>query len=392
MHILAAFDKCKDSLSASEICALGQKVASAKPFNHDVHSIPLTDGGEGFTELLTHAKKGTYHSILANDSLGEEKEVKVGIVPSGKLDLSLSEFINLPSQGNWAVIEMSSIAGLSDLPQEKRNPWLTSTIGVGQLLAGVSSLGVSAIILGIGGSSTNDMGLGALSALGVNFFDRDGKLISFPVPECWSRIAKISAEKLITLPPIRIACDVSNQLLGENGATFQFGPQKGLSANRKEKMESNMELMSERLSQIFQKPLNFRNQEGTGAAGGIAYGLSLAFDTQFVPGFSLVSKWFNLENEIKKTDLILTGEGRFDQTSLYGKGPYEIIRLASKYQKKVVLLAGSVEKEAVEKCMREFANVEIVAFGSSQLSLEQNLTKAPELFEIKLKSQLSYYQ
>jgi glycerate kinase len=287
---------------------------------------------------------------------------------------------------------MSSIAGLSDLPQEKRNPWLTSTIGVGQLLAGVSSLGVSAIILGIGGSSTNDMGLGALSALGVNFFDRDGKLISFPVPECWSRIAKISAEKLITLPPIRIACDVSNQLLGENGATFQFGPQKGLSANRKEKMESNMELMSERLSQIFQKPLNFRNQEGTGAAGGIAYGLSLAFETQFVPGFSLVSKWFNLENEIKKTDLILTGEGRFDQTSLYGKGPYEIIRLASKYQKKVVLLAGSVEKKAVDKCMREFANVEIVAFGSSQLSLEQNLTKAPELFEIKLKSQLSYYQ
>ena len=392
MHILAAFDKCKDSLSAREICALGQKVASAKPFNHDVHCVPLTDGGEGFTELLTHAKKGTYHSILANDSLGEEKEVKVGIVPSGKLDLSLSEFINLPSQGNWAVIEMSSIAGLSYLPQEKRNPWLTSSVGVGQLLAGVSSLGVSAIILGIGGSSTNDMGLGALSALGVNFFDRDGKLISFPVPECWSRIAKISAEKLVTLPPIRIACDVSNQLLGEKGATFQFGPQKGLSANRKEKMESNMELMSERLSQIFQKPLNFRNQTGTGAAGGIAYGLSLAFETQFVPGFSLVSKWFNLENEIKKTDLILTGEGRFDQTSLYGKGPYEIIRLASKYQKKVVLLAGSVEKKAVEKCMREFANVEIVAFGSSQLSLEQNLTKAPELFEIKLKSQLSYYQ
>ena len=254
MHLLAAFDKCKDSLSAREICALARKVASATPFNHDVHCLPLTDGGEGFAELLTYAKEGTYCSIFAQDSLGEEKEVKVGIVPSGKLDLSLREFTDLPSQGNWAVVEMSSIAGLSDLPQEKRNPWLTSSVGVGQLLAGVSSLGVSAIILGIGGSSTNDMGLGALSALGVNFFDRDGKLISFPVPECWSRIAKISAEKLITLPPIRIACDVSNQLLGEKGATFQFGPQKGLSANRKEKMESNMELMSERLSQIFQKP------------------------------------------------------------------------------------------------------------------------------------------
>jgi glycerate kinase len=392
MHVLAAFDKCKDSLSAREICALAQKVASAKPFNHDVHCLPLTDGGEGFAELLTHAKEGTYYSILAQDSLGKEKEVQVGIVPSGKLDLSLREFANLPSQGNWAVIEMSSIAGLSDLSQEKRNPWLTSTIGVGQLLAGVSSYGVSAIILGIGGSSTNDMGLGALSALGVNFLDQEDELISFPIPECWSRIAEISVDKLVTLPPIRIACDVSNQLLGEEGATFQFGPQKGLSANRKEEMESNMELMSERLSKIFQKPLNFRNQEGTGAAGGIAYGLSLAFETQFVPGFSFVSKWFDLENEVKRADLIITGEGRFDQTSLYGKGPYEIIRMASKYQKKVLILAGSVEKEAAEKCMREFANVEITAFGSSELGLEENLTRASELFQQKLKSQLSYYQ
>ena len=392
MHILAAFDKCKDSLSAREICALAQKVVSTESSDHSIQCIPLTDGGEGFSELLTHAKNGNYHSIYAQDSLGEEKEVKIGIVPSDQLEPSLHEFTDLPNQGNWAIIEMSSIVGLADLALEKRNPWLTSTIGVGQLLEKVGSLGVSAVILGIGGSSTNDMGLGALSALGVKFFDHDDLPISFPNPESWPRIAKISTQGLVSLPPIRIACDVSNKLLGDDGATFQFGIQKGLCSSRKIEMEENIEFMSSRLATAFDKPLDFREQAGSGAAGGVGYGLSLGFDTKFVPGFSFVSKWFDLETAIKKADLILTGEGRFDQTSLYGKGPYEIIRMASKYEKKVILLAGSVEKEAAEKCMREFGNVKIEAFGSDQLSLVENLANASELFEQKLNFHLSYYQ
>ena len=391
MRVLAAFDKCKDSLSAREICFLAKETIQKRSSEDEVNVIPLTDGGEGFAELLTHAKKGFFHSVFAKDSLGRTKEVKVGIISSQDIDPALQEFINLPCAGKIAVIEMSSIAGLADLMTTERNPWLTCTFGVGQLLKDVTSLGVSSILLGIGGSSTNDMGVGALCSLGVKFFNDAGLPITFPCPDSWSSIKQISAESMFSLPPIRIACDVSNQLLGEGGATYQFGQQKGLPPDRKKEMEEEMLKMSASLAATFQKPLSLREQEGSGAAGGIGYGLSLAFDTQFVSGFSLIEKWFKLEDAIKESDLVLTGEGRFDLTSLYGKGPYEIIRMASMHDKKVILLAGSVESEAVDQCRSEFPELEVVSFGINELSLDENLARAPEFFSNALLKQLSSY-
>ena len=391
MRVLAAFDKCKDSLSAREICFLAKETIQKRSSEDEVNIIPLTDGGEGFAELLTHAKKGFFHSVFAKDSLGRTKEVKVGIISSQDIDPALQEFINLPCAGKIAVIEMSSIAGLADLMTTERNPWLTCTFGVGQLLKDVTSLGVSSILLGIGGSSTNDMGVGALCSLGVKFFNDAGLPITFPCPDSWSSIKQISAESMFSLPPIRIACDVSNQLLGEGGATYQFGQQKGLPPDRKKEMEEEMLKMSASLAATFQKPLSLREQEGSGAAGGIGYGLSLAFDTQFVSGFSLIEKWFKLEDAIKESDLVLTGEGRFDLTSLYGKGPYEIIRMASMHDKKVILLAGSVESEAVDQCRSEFPELEVVSFGINELSLDENLARAPEFFSNALLKQLSSY-
>jgi glycerate kinase len=391
MRILAAFDKCKGSLSAREICSLAKDVISSRSSLDHVQTMPLTDGGEGFADLLTNAKDGSFQSVFAKDSLGREKEVKFGIISSADVESDLQEFINLPCPGNIAVIEMSSIAGLADLMVQERNPWLTSTFGVGQLLEHCDKFEVSLILLGIGGSSTNDMGVGALSSLGVKFMDRDGHPVPFPSPETWSNIKEISTENLSTLPPIRIACDVSNQLLGEGGATYQFGLQKGLYPDRKQEMEEEMLHMSAALATAFQKPLSFREQEGSGAAGGVGYGLSLAFDTSFVSGFSLISKWFNLEEAVKESDLILTGEGRFDRTSLYGKGPFEIIRMASNYGKNIILLAGSVESEAVEECKTKFPNIEVVSFGNAKLSLNENLKRAPEFFSNELLKQLSNY-
>jgi glycerate kinase len=391
MRILAAFDKCKGSLSAREICSLAKDVISSRSSLDSVQTMPLTDGGEGFADLLTNAKDGSFQSVFAKDSLGREKEVKFGIISSADVESDLQEFINLPCPGNIAVIEMSSIAGLADLMVQERNPWLTSTFGVGQLLKHCDKFEVSLILLGIGGSSTNDMGVGALSSLGVKFMDRDGHPVPFPSPETWSNIKEISTENLSTLPPIRIACDVSNQLLGEGGATYQFGLQKGLYPDRKQEMEEEMLHMSAALATAFQKPLSFREQEGSGAAGGVGYGLSLAFDTSFVSGFSLISKWFNLEEAVKESDLILTGEGRFDRTSLYGKGPFEIIRMASNYGKNIILLAGSVESEAVEECKTKFPNIEVVSFGNAKLSLNENLKRAPEFFSNELLKQLSNY-
>ena len=390
MRILAAFDKCKDSLTAGEICALAKKTIQKISSTIDVEEIPITDGGEGFAELLTKCKSGDFHHTHVKDSLGREIDAPIGLVPASSVNVDLLKFMNLPKSGKLAVVEMSSAAGLSDLKMEERDPWSTSSYGVGQLLLQAAELGVVGILLGIGGTSTNDMGVGALSALGVKFSTKDNGSIAFPNPAIWSKIDRVSIDNLYQLPPIRIACDVNNPLLGENGATYQFGPQKGLSLDQKQEMEIALERMSELLSSAFQKSSDIREEPGTGAAGGMGYGLSLGYNVEFIPGFSLVKEWFEIESKIKDTDLILTGEGRFDKTSLHGKGPYELIRMASEFNKKVILLAGSIDSEAVLECKTKFPNVEFVSFGKEELKLQENLDRAAEFFQLKLNKALSF--
>ncbi len=385
MRILAAFDKCKDSLNAWEICSIVKSTILSENISQDVTIAPLTDGGEGFVELLTRSQKGDFHNFQAKDALGQVKEVKIGLVSALNLSPYIFDFMNLSNCENLAIVEMSSVVGLSDLDQTQRNPWNTSTFGVGELLEEAKRLGADSILLGIGGSSTNDLGVGAMSALKIKFSNCDGELVSFPSPQKWSSIQNISSADKIALPPIRIACDVNNPLLGENGATFQFGPQKGLDLSRLDEMEKNLSNMSEKLSHVFGKSLDSREEAGSGAAGGIGYGLGLAYDAEFLPGFALVEKWLDLENRIKNADFVITGEGRFDRTSLCGKGPYEVIRMASKYGKKLLVLAGSVEEEAATFCKSEFSNLEIHAFGKEKLTLEENLTRAPEFLKDKIK-------
>ena len=178
--------------------------------------------------------------------------------------------------------------------------------------------------------------------------------------------------------------------MGLNGATYQFGSQKGLLSEDKELMEKGVTDISDKLSAIFDKSLSLRENSGTGAAGGIGYGLNLFYDVEFIPGFSLVKKWFDLESKIKNSDLILTGEGRFDKTSLYGKGPYEIIQLASKFNKPTFLLAGSVDSEVLSHFDSSYSNLKIDSFGNEELKLEENLARASEFFEKKLIEVLSF--
>jgi glycerate 2-kinase len=383
MRILAAFDKCKGSLSAEEMCAL---VSERLKMHTDtsVRSLPQTDGGEGFVSILTEAKGGEIRTLEASDSLGRKRLVQIGLIESKNLSKEVTDLLHLPVIGKVALVEMASIVGLADLNNEERTPWKTSTVGVGECLIECKKYGVSAILLGIGGSSTNDMGLGALSSLGIRFLDENSKTIDFPCPETWDSIHSVDSSALLCLPPLRIACDVTNPLLGSNGATFQFGPQKGLCSEEEEKMEACMtkmaQLMEERLPVVKGK----KDLPGMGAAGGIAFGLSLAYNVSLIGGFSLVSKWFELEKEIEKSDLILTGEGRFDETSLRGKAPCEILRMATSQGKKCVLLAGSVQSDTGKRFCKENALAEIYAFGREELSLHENLARAEEFFLGKL--------
>lgn len=384
MRILAAFDKCKDSLSADDLCSLAKGRIEGRYREVFVKEIPQTDGGEGFASILTSFMAGEMRPVLVSDSLGQTREVQVGILEVERLSEEMVAFLSLPKTGVIALVEMASIVGLADLEAGDRNPWKTSTVGVGECLRKCKEWGASAILLGIGGSSTNDMGVGALSSLGVRFLDEMDKQVEIPSPQTWDRVRAIDTSSLLSLPPVRIACDVNNPLLGENGATRQFGRQKGLKPEDDELLENKMLEMTRLLTKSFPGAEKKYGSPGMGAAGGIGFGLSLACDVSMVGGFSLVSKWFELEREIELCDIVLTGEGRFDCTSLQGKAPCEILRLACKNGKKAILVAGSVQEEAVSRLKEENPSVEIHAFGRKDLPLAENLARAPELFQAKL--------
>ena len=192
----------------------------------------------------------------------------------------------------------------------------------------------------------------------------------------------------MSLPPVVIACDVKNRLLGPEGATHQFGPQKGLPENELADLEAAVTDMLAKLAQNFPTAREISEMPGTGAAGGIGFGLSLNYETSLKPGFSLLDHWFGLEEQIGKSDLILTGEGRFDRTSMSGKGPFEVIRLAHRYKRKCLVLAGSVEEEARRECIDRFPFCSIEAFGREDLTLEENFSQAPSLFKSKLETLL----
>ena len=380
MRILAAFDKFKDSFSAEKACEIVGQASLEIDFQSEVTPCPLTDGGDGFVSILGSCVKGDFIDRIARDSLGVGKQVSFSIVNISELSKDVRNSLELPETGKLAILEMASVCGLQDLDLAQRDPWKTSTVGIGDLLLSSKDCGADFILLGIGGSSTNDMGIGALTSLGLKVTDKKGGEVLLPSPEFWNEVSKIEVTKMKSLPPILIACDVDNTLLGPAGATHQFGSQKGLINDRVEELEEQMVKMTARLSHCFPKAPLKTKDPGSGAAGGIGYGLSLAYDVKFVRGFELVSKWLNIEQAVTRSDLVLCGEGRFDQTSLGGKGPFEILRLAQKHKKPTVLVCGSIETEIIEQLKSSFPLLSCSVLADPSVKLEQNLLQGPDTF------------
>ncbi len=280
---------------------------------------------------------------------------------------------------------MAGIVGLADLKKEERNPWKTSTKGVGEVLRYCASLEPDAILLGIGGSATNDLGMGALSALGLEITDRSSSRICFPSPERWSRISKLNAADLQKLPPLKIACDVRNPLLGTNGATHQYGGQKGLSEEDHNLMEAELKSMVLRLGEILPQAEETVKVPGSGAAGGIGYGLGLCYEVSLISGFELLRIWFDLDRKVGNCDYLITGEGKFDKTSMEGKAPFEMAGMAEKFSRTSYLFAGFVDEEAKRICQKKFSNLHIHEFGDRRLNLEENLLGGKERLMLKVR-------
>jgi glycerate kinase len=348
VRVLLAFDKFKHALGAPAACAAAA-AAIREAFPHaQTDEAPLADGGEGFCEILTHSVGGKLHKHKVHGPCFQPVEAHWGEVDLAKIPAAARDLLELPDHGRVAIMEMAQASGLQLLAPEERNPWHASTFGTGELLARAADGGARAAILGLGGAATNDLGLGALEAVGLEFRDVNGDPIKHVTPARFGDIARIAGEPWPHLPDLRIACDVRNILLGPNGCTAAYAPQKGLPEGDHAKMEKTLGAMAKRLCAHFDQPKTLMMEPGTGASGGLGFGLRVACAARLVRGFDLMSAWLRLEERVQVADLVLTGEGRFDRGSLSGKAAGALAELALKHNKKLVVFAGQVDEAAAK--------------------------------------------
>lgn len=352
MRILFAFDKFKDSMSAQEACDAARIGAREASTQAEIDTAPISDGGEGFASILTDARAGQKVYFRVQGPREEAVEAFVGLVERERLSPALEAMLQLgdaTEKGPIGIVEMASASGLQMLFPDQRDPWRSSSVGTGQLMREAIAHGCGALLLGVGGSATNDLGTGALFGLGLAFCDADGRILPSISPSQWHRIDHLSGGFSEAYPPLRIACDVENPLLGPRGATAVYGPQKGLRPEDYDALEGLCAEMSGRMLNYFGQPTSLREEPGSGAAGGLGFGLRAALpDARFVPGFDLVASWLDLDPRIAEADLVVTGEGRFDRGSLEGKGPGNVIRRALRAGKPVHVVAGAFAADTGE--------------------------------------------
>ena len=356
----------------------------------DVSLCPLTDGGEGFAEILTRASQGRMHRHNVTGPRGHPVTATIGMVALDHIPPQARALLNLPielsPQSPVALIEMATASGLALLSPSERDPWKTTTYGTGELIMLASSHGAEAILLGVGGSATNDLGLGALTAMGLQFQTRQNTPMTPPVPASWSEIARITGSLPSSIPPIRIACDVANPLLGPTGAAAIYGPQKGLRAADLARLEKESARLAILLSAHHHKSIGLMTSPGAGAAGGIAFGLMTATNAQLLPGADLVSAWLDVESHLTQADLVITGEGCFDESSLSGKGPGALALRALELGMPVHVFAGQITPG-----MSPLGNLHLHAITPGSMPLPEALRSASQLLTEAIDATFSEY-
>ncbi len=326
MKFVLAPDSFKESMTAKH-AALAMEKGIRKVYpDAECVIVPMADGGEGTVESLVSMSNGKMIEVEVVGPLGKVVEAAYGLI----------------GDGSTAVIEMASASGLELLQPEERNPLLTTTYGTGQLIKHALNMGVSRILIGIGGSSTNDGGVGMLQALGVSFKNQAGdelvygggalgQLHSIDVTGLDPRIKEIQ---------IDVACDVTNPLIGKNGATAIFGPQKGATPEMVATLDRNLAHYAGIIKQ--ELGIEIVNKQGAGAAGGLGAGLLAFLNAHLKKGIDLVIEYTGLEEIMKDADYVFTGEGSIDGQTLYGKTPYGVASIAQKYNIPVIAFAGRI--------------------------------------------------
>ncbi|QEY25042.1 glycerate kinase [Neisseria animalis] len=371
MKVVIAPDSFKESLSAKEVAsAIAEGWQKVLPDTECV-CIPMADGGEGTVQSLIDATKGRLQTVEVTAPLGNKIPAAFGI--SG--------------DRNTAIIEMAAASGLHLAPPEQRNPLITTSYGTGELIKAALDEGVSKIILGIGGSATNDAGAGMLQALGAVFLNSGNQSIGFGgsslIHTTYADFSRL--DKRLQQVEIEVACDVDNPLCGEKGASAVFGPQKGATPAMVAELDHALNHFADIIFQY--KGLDIRHCSGSGAAGGMGGGLLTLPNATLKSGVQIVVEAVNLAQAVRDADLVITGEGRMDAQSVHGKTPVGVAGVAKQYGKPVIAIVGCLREDyeavyqagidAVFPIIRQLDTLEnVLANGRSNLvSAAQNIAK-----------------
>ena len=358
--IIVAPDSFKGSLTSIEAAnAIEEGVKKVIP-NCNIVKLPIADGGEGTMETLVSALNGEKIKIKAHDPLMRPIEVEYGVVESGKM----------------AIIEMATTSGLTLLKKQEQNPSITTTFGVGEIIKDALKRGYLSFLIAIGGSATNDAGIGMLKALGFRFLDKNNK----ETDETGISLQSInSIDESEVIPELNnahftIVCDVNNPFSGPNGAAYVYAPQKGASKQMVEDLDKGMEIFRKLV--IKDKGVDLNTIPGSGAAGGLGGGCIAFLNAQLKPGIEMVLETIDFEKHLQNADLVITGEGKIDKQTAMGKAGSGIIEAARRKKIPVIAIGGSVDdRETLIK--QGFTSLFSITSGPISLeeAMQENNTK-----------------
>ncbi len=330
MKVLVAIDSFKGSLSSIQAGnTIKNAILNIKP-EAQVIVRPLADGGEGTTDSLLEGLGGERILLNVTGPLGSTVQASYGYIDSI----------------NTVVMEMASASGITLISSAEKNPLFATSRGTGEMILHALERGYRNFIIGIGGSATNDGGLGMLKALGWTFLDADGNDVGEGA-QALSKIASIHADHVhpaLSFCTFQIACDVTNPLCGPNGATYIYGPQKGVTEDMKEYIDTSMAHYAAQTKDYLH--VDHQNTKGAGAAGGMGFAFCSYLNAKLVPGVELILRAIHLEKDMFDADILITGEGRLDHQTAMGKAPVGVAKLAKKHGLKVIAFAGSVTSDA----------------------------------------------
>lgn len=363
IKFILAPDSFKESMTAKEVCLSMEKGIKKVIKDAKCVYVPMADGGEGTLDALVTSTNGEiiYKEVL--NPLGNKINARFGIL----------------GDKNTAIIEMAEASGIELIQINKRNPMITTSFGTGELIKAALDLGIKSIVIGIGGSATNDAGVGMMQALGAEFLDENNNEILFGGGEL-NKIRSIDLanfDKRVKDVKFEVACDVTNPLTGKNGASYIFAKQKGANNEMIKVLDSNLKHFADIVKEQFNVDID--NIEGAGAAGGLGATLAYFFNGVLKSGIDLVIKYSNLEEKIHKADYIFTGEGSIDSQTKFGKTISGIAKLGKKYNIPVIALGGELDSNLNE--LYDLGVTSIFGIVQGVSTLEEALKNGPKNIE-----------